>query len=268
MLSVPVLLLFAAFTIDYLVNAIGNGKWEKSYAYIFGLLVVSTMVCNCHNRFLMKLIADEDYLDFQQLGKIQFGLNHEYAAAEESMADAIALNPSYADSYYYMAAIQREKGDTDQALASLKTTLAIDPKYQEARELLAEIEIQQGDYKKAEAELLNVLFSEEDWYGFISPENAAQRLGNLYFSIYGNLPAAAAFHERYLQFNPDEKLPANKNLAIIKKFLSECKERDYRVMIDYLQNVLKNAPGNTIAQRQLSEILARQKIAAGSKPPS
>lgn len=264
---VPVLLLFAAFAIDALSKAIKNRKWERRPGYLLGLLAAMTILCNYQNRHLMKVNADEDYLDFQQLGKIQFGLNHQSAAAEESIAKAIALNPAYVDSYYYMAAIQREKGDLEGALACLKTALAKDPKYQEARELVAEIEIQRGDYKKAEAELLNVLFSENDWYGFISPANAAQRLGNLYFSLYGDLPSAAAFHERYLQFNPDEKLEADKNLPIIKQFLSEFKERDYHVMIDYLEGVLKTAPDDTVARRQLSEILARQKAVMTANSP-
>jgi tetratricopeptide (TPR) repeat protein len=268
MVMVPVLLLFTAVAVEALPAAIKKRKWERRHGYLLGLLVAMTILCNYQNRFLMKVNADEDYLDFQQLGKVQFGLNHQLAAAEESITNAIALNPGYVDSYYYMAAIQREKGDPELALACLKAALAKDPKYQEARELVAEIEIERGNYKNAEAELLNVLFSENDWYGFISPSNAAQRLGNLYFSMYGNLPVAAAFYDRYLQFNPDNKLEANKNLSKIKQFLKENKERDYHVMIDYLENVVKTDPNDTAAGRRLAALRALQKAAMALKSPS
>lgn len=236
MLLVPVFILFAAVALDKITNRLKQKRLLYKPVLPLVFFFIGLIISNCTNGYLRNVNDQQIYLDYFNLGRNQFAYFRQLGAAEENLKRAIMMNPQFVDSYYYLAGVLREMNHADSAQIVLEKVLSLDPAFQDARELLAEIEISHSEYKKAELELLQVYCDDAGRYNFTSRSNSVQRLGNLYFSIYGNLPAAAAFFELYLKCNPDERLPANKNISEIRKFLENFPERDYSVITSYLHD--------------------------------
>jgi tetratricopeptide (TPR) repeat protein len=246
MLIVPILILFAAVALNKIANRLRQKRLQFKPAFPLVIFCIGFIISNGTNGYLINVNERQIYLDFFNLGRNQFAHYQQLDVAEENLKRAITINPQFVDSYYYLAGVHREKHHNDSAKTVLEQVLSQDPEFQEARELLAEIEIAHSDYKKAELELLKVYCDDAGRYNFTSRSNSVQRLGNLYFSIYGNLPVAAAFFELYLKCNPDERLPANRNIAEIRKFLMEFPERDYSVLANYRHENLNIFPTGSV----------------------
>jgi 4-amino-4-deoxy-L-arabinose transferase-like glycosyltransferase len=257
MILIPVVLLFAAQALDLGISHLRKRGWSRTSLLGAGLLAAGLVLANLPNRYLMQVNAKQEFLDYQQLAKSQF-VAHQLDGAEASIQRAIALNPAYVDSYYILGGIKREKGDLDAALRFLGEALRRDPQFQEAREIVAEIQIQRGHYQQAVDELMNILFHEEDWYDDKSPTNAAQLLGNLYYAVLHDEPKAACFFERYLQLLPDETRAENANLPNVKRLLAATRDRDYSVMMSYLQEMQARDAHNRAAHLRVAEIYLKQ----------
>jgi tetratricopeptide (TPR) repeat protein len=258
MILIPVVLLFAARALDLGVSHVRERRWSRTSLLWAGMLAAALVLANRPNRYLIQVNSRQEFLDYQQLAKSQFAVSHQLDGAEESVQRAIALNPEYVDSYYILGGIKREKGDLDSALHFLGEALRRDPQFQEAREIVAEIQIQRGLYQQSIDELMNILFHEEDWYDDKSPTNAAQLLGNLYYAVLNDEPKAACFFERYLQLRPDKTLAENANLPNVKRLLAASRERDYSVMMTYLQEMLARDAHDRAAHLRVAEIYLKQ----------
>ncbi len=86
----------------------------------------------------LKIDKDKFELAAFEIGKIYYGQN-KYSKASEYFNKSLKLNPSGADSHYYLGLIYEKNGDKTKAAGEFKAALKFIPDYKEARQGLQRV---------------------------------------------------------------------------------------------------------------------------------
>ncbi len=188
--SLPLLAIYAAFTLQEVVRCIRLGPRPKAAVLVGLLLLCNTAIGpmeNAHAAYEHQNLA----IGLATQGRIETAVEH--------FTEAVRLSPQTAMIHANLANALALQGRTNEALTHYTESLRIDPANAKARSKLGQLLAQQGRLPEA-AEHLSMALD-------VRPEDApAQRtLADLY-ARQGNLPEAQRHYSEALRFAPDDRL--------------------------------------------------------------
>jgi len=165
--------------------------------------------------------------------------------ARAHYAEALRLNPDYAEAHNSLGLALTAQGKMDQARAQFAEALRLNPDYAEAHNNLGLALAAQGKLDQAIAHYSEALRLNPD---------LAETYNNLGVALakQGKTAAAITRYQKAIQLKPAfSGAHTNLGLAFVKQG-----NIDQAIII--FQNVLKDNPDNTIAQKMLSNLMARK----------